>query len=156
QPVIAVVGLGGSPRSIEDRCTCAGLDVYWLLQPHERTGRRRDHELLGPWIRLRVFGVLDPEDVARDLDDRVLEATSRAGERHPALPRMADRREYPLHAHIGTARSSHDASISDQALRVAIHLVAWDPLDVRSSQLQAVSHRPMRLIVWPVVSHDCD
>ena len=92
QPVVAVVRLGDSRRSIEGCCACAGLDVYWLLLAHQRTGKWRDHQLLRFWIRLRVLGVLDPEDVARNLDDCVLEPASSAGEGQPALAGMADRR----------------------------------------------------------------
>src|SRR2546426_6937183 len=48
QPVVAVVWLGGSPRSIEGRCACGGGDFYWLLPPHRRTGKRGGDKLPCP------------------------------------------------------------------------------------------------------------
>jgi hypothetical protein len=52
-----------------------------------------------------MISVLDPEDVAHNLDDCVLEPTSSAGEGHSALAGMADRGEQTLHARVRTPRS---------------------------------------------------
>src|SRR5262249_28286991 len=143
-------------RPIEGSRPCAGLDLDRLLLTHERTDERRDHEPRRPWIGLRVVGVLDPEDVARNLDDCVLEPTSGAGEGHPALAGMADRRQYALHAGVRTTRRSHDASIPRQPLGGTIHLMAWHPLDLGAGDREALGHGPVRLVVRAVVTHDRD
>src|SRR5262245_64669971 len=156
QPVVAVVWLRGSHRSIEASCTCAGLDLDLLLLAHERARERRDQESLRLWIGFRVVGVLDPEDVARNLDDCVLEPTSRAGEGYPALAGMAHRREYAFHAGVGTARRNHDASIPCQPLRGTLHLIASHPFDLGAGHREAVSHSPVRFVLRTVVSYDCD
>src|SRR5438132_8963034 len=58
--------------------------------------------------RLGVVGVSEPENVARELDDRVLEAASGTDEGNSPFPRVADRRERAVHAAVRTRRCDPD------------------------------------------------
>jgi hypothetical protein len=87
--VVTVVVLDARGGAVEGGGSGTGQDGHGLLRFHERAGERGDDEALRSGVRLGVVGVLDPEDVARELDDRVLEATSGSDERHPALPCVA-------------------------------------------------------------------
>ena len=71
-----------------------------MLRADERAGQRRDNESLGIGGALGMIGVLEPEDVARELDDRVLEAPSRADERDPTLAGESNGGERAIHAAI--------------------------------------------------------
>jgi len=63
-----------------------------------------------------VIGVSVPEDVAREFDDRVLEAASGADQRDSALARVADGGERPVHAPVGARRRDPDAVVGGQTL----------------------------------------
>jgi len=62
-----------------------------------------------------MVGILDPEDIARELDDRVLEAASGPDERDPALSGEPDCRKRTLHALVGTRGRDEEASIRREA-----------------------------------------
>src|SRR5712692_8278964 len=79
--VAAVVPLGGLRHVVEPRGARAGDQDHPLLVPDERTGQLGDDEPRCVGARLGVVGVSVPEDVARELDDRVREAASGADER---------------------------------------------------------------------------
>src|SRR5438552_15278918 len=96
--VVAVKVLDGALGVIELRRSTAGDDRDGLLLPDERARKRRDDEPLGIRIRLGMIGVLDPQDIARELDDRVLNPSSRADERHATLSRISHGDERAIHA----------------------------------------------------------
>ena len=85
----------GSPR--------ARNDFHRLLYPNQGAAERGDDEVLGVWVCPGMIGILDPEDVARELDDRVLKAASGADERHPSLARETDRSVHTRDALVRTA-----------------------------------------------------
>jgi hypothetical protein len=101
-PVVAVVVLRDLRGSIESGSLCPREDSHRLALTHQRARQRGDDEPFGIGARLGVVGVPEPENVARELDDRVLEATSGADERNPALSRVAYGRERSVHAAVGT------------------------------------------------------
>jgi len=92
-----------------------------------------------------MIGVLEAEDIARELDDRVLEAASGPDERHPALAREPDGRERALHAPIRTRRRNDEARVRGQALLWprGAHLDGRNPLEVKAD----VSKRLVRGLV---------
>ena len=82
----------GGPRARDD--------VHALLRAGERAGQRRDDEPLGIGSNLGMIGVLEPEDIARELDDRVLKPASGADERHAPLPGETNGGKRAIHAAI--------------------------------------------------------
>lgn len=109
--VIAAIVLDSPLDTIQRRSPRARNDRDRLLHPDERAGEGRDDEPMGIRAGLSMIGVLESEDVARELDDRVLEAASGSEERHPALAGEPDRRERPVHAPIGTGRRNEEAGV---------------------------------------------
>src|SRR5262245_44350349 len=83
--VVAVVRLDAVGHAVELGSPCARQDCDRLLLADQRADERRDDETRGVGARLCVFGVPVPENVARELDDRVLESASRAHERDATL-----------------------------------------------------------------------
>jgi len=49
-----------------------------------------------------VIGILEPKDVARELDDRVLKASSSPDERHTSLASVSNRTQCTMHASVRT------------------------------------------------------
>src|SRR5262249_33583237 len=73
--------------------------------------------------------VSEPEDGARELDDRVLEATSGPDQWYSPLSRVADGRQRALHAAVGAGRSDpQPGEAAEPALRLSGHRVGRDPL----------------------------
>ena len=90
--VIAVVGLGDLNSAVEHSGACAGNNCHGLLLAYQRAGQARDNEGVRSLVPvLFVIGVLKPEDVARELDDRVLKPPSGPHERDPAFAGEPDR-----------------------------------------------------------------
>ena len=128
----------GSPR--------ARNDFHALLYPNEGAGERGDDEALGIWVCSGMIGILEPEDVARELDDRVLEAASGADEWHHSFAREADRCQDTRHAPVGMAcRCDQETGVPGQALLRALgrHLAAGHPLKTKAE----LRERPSRGMV---------
>lgn len=105
----AIVGLGDKLDAIQRRGQRAFCDRDRLLLAHKRTGQRCDDKVTAHRVSvLFMTCVLDPEDVARELDDRVLKAPSGADERHATLARKADRGDGAVHAPIWTSRRDQE------------------------------------------------
>ncbi len=102
--VVAVVVLGGLDGTVEPCRQRTGTNDHGLLLLDERAREGGDDETLGVGTRFSMVGVSEPENIARELDDRVLEAASGADEGHAPLSRVADGRERPVHASIGARR----------------------------------------------------
>jgi hypothetical protein len=83
--------------------------VHLLLGARERARELGDDRLISVGLDLCVCGALDPEDVARDLDDRALEAASGSDERHAPLAGEADRSERAVHPAGRDPRADEDA-----------------------------------------------
>ena len=66
-----------------------------------------------------MVGVLEAENVARDLDDRVLKTASRGDEGHAALSREADRLQRASHASIWARGRDEHAGICGEYRRRA-------------------------------------
>src|SRR6266542_557675 len=122
--VVAPEVLDGPGGSVELSGSRARDDDDALLRADQRAGQRRDDESLGVRRALGMIGVLEPEDVARELDDRVLEATSRAHERDATLPGEANGGERAIHAAIRARGRDEQARIARQpGLRLLRHHV---------------------------------
>lgn len=100
--------------------------------------------------------VLDPEDVARELDDRVLEATSGPDQRDSALAGEPDGGKCALHVPIGTGRGDEYPSVARQPLLrpIGCHVGGWHPLESKSRVLQPRARRPMGGVLLVIVPHD--
>ena len=107
--VVAVEILERLRAAVELRGARAGKDPDWMLLTHQRARDRGDDQSLAVRFRLGVIGVLDPQDIARELDDRVLEAPSGADEGHAPLPGVADGRERAVHAPVGAGGGDPEA-----------------------------------------------
>lgn len=131
----------GSPRARDDRDR--------LLRPDKRAGQGRDDKPTRIRAGLGMIGVLESEDVARELDDRVLEAASGSEERHPALAGEPDGRERPLHAPIGTGRRNEEAGVRAQALMWPIDhdFSGRNPLEVKTGVSQRSVRGLMRFVL---------
>ena len=101
-PVVAAVVLDRIGTGVQRRRPRAGDEPHPLLLAHERARERCDHEAGRVRAGLGMLGVLDPEDVARELDDRVLKAASGADERHAPLASQSDGGERAVHADVRT------------------------------------------------------
>jgi hypothetical protein len=101
-----------------------------------------------------VIGVLESEDVARELDDRVLEAASGSEERHPALAGEPDGREGALHAPIRTGPRNDETGVRGQALLWPLghHFDGRHPLEVEAGVSQRVVRGLMRFVFRVEVS----
>ena len=109
--VAATKVLDGRGDSVERGGPGAGDDEDALLRAGQRAGQRRDDEALGVGTAFGMFGILEPEDVARELDDRVLEAASGGDQRHAALAGKANRAHRPLHAPVRARRRDEEARV---------------------------------------------
>jgi hypothetical protein len=155
--VVAVKVLGGALGVIELRRSTARDDSDGLLLPDERARKRRDDEPLGIRIRLRVIGVLDPQDIARELDDRALKPSSRADERHATLSRISDGGERAIHAAIRTCRRNPDpVELGEPRGRVANDRVRRNPLEADSEVRARLIRELMRVVTGVEVADDTD
>jgi hypothetical protein len=126
---------GGSPR--------ARNDFHRLLDPNEGAGERGDEEVLGLGVCPGMVGILEPEDVARELDDRVLKAASGADERHSLFARETDRSVHTRDAPVRTACGrDQETGVPGQTLLRSLdrHLAAGHPLRAKTE----LRERPVR------------
>src|SRR5947207_4630183 len=131
--VVAVKVLDGALGVIELRRSGARCDGDGLPLPDERARKRRDDEPLGIRTRLGMIGVLDPQDIARELDDRVLKPSSRADERHATLSSISDGGERAIHAAIRTCRRNPDSvELGESHGRFASDRVRRNPLEAEA------------------------
>jgi hypothetical protein len=115
---------------VELRRSAARFNRDGLLLPDKRARERRDDEPLGIRIRLGMIGVLDLQDIARELDDRVLKPASRADERHATLARISDGGERAVHAAIRTCRRNPESvELGEAHGRFANDRVRGNPLE---------------------------
>jgi len=152
--VIAAIVLDSGADTIERRSPRAKDDRDRLLRPGNRAGQGRDDEPIGIRARFSMIGVLESEDVARELDDRVLEAASRSEERHPTLAGEPDGRECALHAPIRTGRRNDETGVRGQALLWLLghHFEGRDPLEVKADVSKRVVRGLMRFVLNVEVS----
>ena len=149
--VVASIVLESRFGTVESRRPRARNDFHALLYPNEGAGERGDDEALGLWVCPGMIGILEPEDVARELDDRVLEAASGADERNHSLAREADRRQHTRHAPVRTAcRRDQETGVPGQTLLRSLgrHLAAGHPLKTKPE----LRERPVRGMVSFVAS----
>jgi len=101
-----------------------------------------------------MIGVLESEDVARELDDRVLEAASRSEERHSALAGEPDGRQCTLHAPIRTGRRNDETGVRGQALCRPLrhHFDGGNPLEIKTDVSKRVVGGLMRVVLRVEVS----
>ena len=109
--VVAVVRLDAVGYAVEFGGAGARQDRDRLLLADQGADQRRDDETRGAGARLCVFGVPVPENVARELDDRVLESASRAHEGDATLTRVPDRGERAVHVAVRARRRNQETAI---------------------------------------------
>src|SRR5262245_11402621 len=102
----------------------------------ERACQRGDDEARSLGARLCVVGVSEPENVARELDDRVLEAASGADERHAPLARVADGRQRALHAPVRARGRDEEAVVLLPRPRRLADSIGGAPLERDAEVLQ--------------------
>src|SRR5262245_10759224 len=93
-----------------------------------------------------MVGVSEPENVARELDDRVLEAASGPDEGNTALAGVSDGRQGAVHAAIRARRSDPDAVESAQPVVPVAGGVGRDPFGGQVDVLQGLAREPMGTI----------
>jgi len=78
-----------------------------------------------------VVRILDTEDVARELDDRVLKAPSGSNQGDASLAREANAGQSPIHAAVRARRGDEDPAIVGEPLFgvVGANLRRWHPLE---------------------------
>src|SRR5262245_46777950 len=102
-----------------------------------------------------MIGVSEPENVARELDDRVLEASSGAEERHAALPRVPDGRERAFHAAIRARRRDPETVVrGEPRLGCVADRVSGHPLEGEPDMAERTVGEEMRWIFWIEVADD--
>src|SRR5262245_2473562 len=127
--VVAVVVLGGLGGAVQPCRQRAGAEDDRVGLAHERARQGRDHEAVSFRARLSVIGVSDPENVARELDDRVLEATSGADQWYASLARVADGLKRAVHAPIRAGGRDPEPAIgAERAFRAVSDGVGRPPL----------------------------
>src|SRR5438445_1626238 len=141
--VAAVIPFGGLGHAIQPRRASARDQDDPLRLPDQRTGQLGDDEPRRVGARLSVVGVSVPEDVARELDDRVLEAPSGADQRDAALTRVANRREGAVHAAVRARRRDPDAVVRGQALFPISGGVGRHPREVEPDVLERRVREPV-------------
>jgi hypothetical protein len=99
--VVAPKFLDHLRRPVQGRCAGRRRQPHPVGLPDERAGKRRDGKTRRGGGCLCVVGVLDPEDVARELDDRVLETPSGPEKRDAALAGKRGGRQGALHVPVG-------------------------------------------------------
>jgi autoinducer 2-degrading protein len=104
-----------------------------------------------------VFGVPVPENVARELDDRVLEPASRAHERDATLARVTDRSEGAIHVAVRARRRNQETAVRGE-LRSGIvaDRLGWHPLEPEAYVGERVVREQMRGILRIEIADDRD
>jgi hypothetical protein len=131
--VTAVVVFGRLGRTIEVRGAGIRRNAYLPLLSNQRARERSDYEPLGAGICLGVVGVSEPENVARELDDRVLKAGSGADERDTAFARISNGRQRAIHVSVRAPGGDQEAAVHGQPLlllvsdRICRHPLEWEP-----------------------------
>ena len=155
--IVAVIAFGRLLRSIEGGRPRIREDGHRLPLPHERTCQRRDDQAPALGIGLCVIGVLEPEDVARELNDRVLKTPSGSDQRYAALACIPNRTQRPSHASVRARRSDPEAIKGRQAFcRIPSDGVGADPREVKSSVSQGGVCELMRNVARAEVADDAD
>lgn len=105
--VVTVVGFNRLWGPVVRGRSCAGNNGDRLALPDEGARQACNDQAGTSWrLVFFVIGVPESKDVARELNDRVLESPSGTDQRHAPLPRVADRIQRTAHATIGTPRSN--------------------------------------------------
>ena len=141
--VVASIVLESRFGTVESRRPRARNDFHTLLYPNEGAGERGDDEALGLWVCPGMIGILEPEDVARELDDRVLKAASGGDERHHSFARETDRSQHTRDAPVRTACGrDQETGVAGQTFRRSLgrHLATGYPLKAKTELRQ----RPVR------------
>jgi hypothetical protein len=106
---------------------------------------------------LAVVRVLDPENVARDLDDRVLEPPSGAHQRNSALTRVANGRERPFWMDVGVTWRQEDGVEAAQAPCHRVDLACGNPFGAHAIEMvQGIGREAMALPLGIEIANDGD
>ncbi len=75
-----------------------------------------------------MIGILEPKDVARELDDRVLKATSSPDERYTSLASVSNRTQCTIHTSVRTGRGNPQSIKCGEAIcRIGVDGFGWNP-----------------------------
>jgi hypothetical protein len=156
QPVTAAIGLDHRRGPVERGGPAVRHDGDRLVQAHQGAGQLGDDKPVGAGADLAVVGILEPKDVARELEDRVLEATSGADQRHAAFASEADGGEGALEVSVGTCRGDQEAGIDGQPLVASLrgHVHGRYPLAAKADVGQRRVGGLMRRVLCIEVPND--
>jgi hypothetical protein len=155
--VVAIVVLDDLVKTVQFRGRGPGDESHGLRLTHERTGERRDDQPRRRGARFGVVGVSEPENVAREFYDRVLEATSGPDEGDAALPGMANRGEGAAHASIGAGRGDPDAVVPPEPRSwLVADLLGRHPLEAEPHMVQRGVGEAMGRVLGIKVAHNTD
>jgi hypothetical protein len=104
-----------------------------------------------------MVGVLDPEDVARELDDRVLKSSSGPDEREATLARVTNRSERSIHAAVGAGGCDEKPGVPAEPRRhVVAHRVGGRPLDLQANMSEGLVRGDVCRVPGVEVAHYAD
>src|SRR5262245_59254 len=153
--VVAVIRLDAVRHAVEFGGQCAWQDRDRLLLADQRTDERRDDETGSLGARLRVFGVPVPENVARELDDRVLEPASRAHERDATLARDADGSQGAIHVAVWARRRNQETAVRGElGYGIVADRLGWHPLEPETGVVERVVREQMRRVLRIEIADD--
>jgi len=104
-----------------------------------------------------MIRVLEPENVARELNDRVLETASGPDHRDTAFPCVPNRSKRPIHTPIGTGGRDPQSVKRRQGLRGVIpNLIGGHPDEIEPDVAQSVTRKSMCQIGRVKIPHDAN
>jgi len=134
-----------------------GQNRHSLLLSNERAREWSDDEPLGIGGCLGVVGVSEPENVAREPEDRVLEAGSGRDQGHAAFPRVADGPERALHAAARTPRRDPKTVVGGKLLlRLVSNHVRWYPFDTEPEMFDGTARQQVVSVLRIEIANDAD
>ena len=103
ETVIAVIPLDDAPATVNRRRATGRIEKHGSRFTDERAAERRDDRCGRVGIRFGVIGVANAGDVARILEDRVLESAANTEKRKPGETRMTHSGERAIETRVRTA-----------------------------------------------------
>ncbi len=104
-----------------------------------------------------MIGILEPKDVARELDDRVLKASSSPDERHTSLASVSNGTQRTMHASVRTGWGNPQAIKGHQAIYgVRVDGFGWNPDEFEADIGQGRIGEPVGRVTRAKVADDAN